>query len=447
MLRMPVRYRSLHRRTRSLPLLVSRAVSRLTSLTAHGRGRLPTATMCASLKILLGRACPLGGIFATGVLVARALGPRSYGLYSAAFALGALTASGTTAGLPVLMMRRAAQRDIDSLTQKRAAVIQLGYSVSASVLATVLGVVIFGGYFGASAGLLAGAGAAANNFATVAQSIHAGYRSYNRAVATDVTAGLLCPTLTVAALYLHTGIIGSLAALLLAFSFSCVVAWMRLPEGLPRGEASHLGSFEALPLTIIGALNGAYARVDAVVLVIVAGGTVTGLYSAAYRLLGPFALLGSVFVTMFLTRLSEVASDPARWSRLKRLGTVALVISTGLLVGVLVVLAPLLLRLFFGNGYVDAVTSSRLLLLSAIPWACYTPMASALVSKHLEKRVSVALLLGLGADIVLVFLLGHRFGAVGAAGAWLVSESAMFFGLLALTGSTRRSVGGLRPEC
>lgn len=394
---------------------------------------IPKREIVSSLQILVGRAFPLLGILLAGILVARALGPSRYGTYTAAVALGVLTVAGVTAGLPLLILRRSAEGDLDRATLFRAARLQISFSLTAVAVAALLGAIILGGIRGALAGTAGGIGWTTNGFASLGQSAHAGRRRYRRTAAVDITVGVLYPVLTLIMLRIGFGIIGALFAIAIAGLISCFVAWTGLPEFDPTLSPSRLRITSGLLFSVLGIVSSAYARTDSAILIVVAGSTSTGYYSAAYRILGPFSLLGSAFGILYLSRLSEASTDPQRWSHIRRVGTTLLATISLLGVAVLLIVAPPLIHVLYGHRFYNSIGPARILLLSVIPWAFYIPMSVELNSLHLERRVTVALGIGLVLDLGLIAGLGHEFGASGAAWAWVGSECVMLVGLRLLS--------------
>jgi O-antigen/teichoic acid export membrane protein len=398
---------------------------------------IPAAALRSSALLLIGRAFPQFGIFTAGVLVARAVGPRSYGLYSATFALGSLTVGGATAGLSILLLRRASEGDLDRPTLKRAAGLQLGFSAVAIVVTAGLSSIVFGGLNGALVGIAASLFFAANNFATLGQYVQAGSRRYHRAAATDIAAGTLFPIFTYIALRLHTGINGSLVAIAAACSISCSIAWTGLPKLQPEHPPSRLRVFDGMSFTALGLVTAGYGRVDTVTLAHVAGGAAAGYYAAAYRLLGPFDLVGSAMVTVYFSRLSEYKGNRERWRTVRRRGTFLLVLIASLSAIVLFVAAPRLIRLFYGAHYQQSVVPARILLLSVVPWSLYWLRPADLASVRLERRATTALGAGFVLDLLLVAAVGGHFGPAGTAWAWVATETFM---LVVLSFSSRRII-------
>jgi O-antigen/teichoic acid export membrane protein len=181
---------------------------------------------------------------------------------------------------------------------------------------------------------------------------------------------------------------------------------------------------KSLSFVALGLASGGYARVDTVLLSVVASPATVGLYAAAYRLMGPLQLFLSAFGTVFFSRASRARGVGADWRHLNRRGQVVLLIVLTPLVVVGVVVAPLAVRLLFGPSYGDAALPARILLITMIPVAWSWPSGHTLNALDRQHVWILILLAGILLDAVLVLSLGHALGATGAAIAWLVVEAA-----------------------
>jgi O-antigen/teichoic acid export membrane protein len=396
-------------------------------------GLIPIRAVQSSAQLLGGRAFPLIGALLAGILVARTEGPSSFGLYTASFALCSLTVGGATSGLPILLLRRSAEGNIDSSTLKRAVLYQLGASCVAIPASAILGSVIFDGSRGFYATLFAATYFAVTNLATMGQNVHGGRRHFWRVAGADMVAGALYPALTALALALGYGVPGALLALAVAAAVSCLVAWTALPTFPMAGRASSLKVLDGMTFTAFGLAKAGYGRLDAVILSIVAGPAVVGYYSAAYRLLGPFVLGGAAFATVYFTHLSHAVSDPERWMRVRRHGALLLFMAAFIGMVSVSLVVPKVVDVLYGEGFSPAIAPARILMLSIIPWALYWPRLLELASVHQETRATVSLTIRMVVDVVLVVSIGARFGAVAAAWAWVASEFATLLTLSLLS--------------
>jgi hypothetical protein len=187
--------------------------------------RLPLAALRSTAQVFLGRACPLLGIFMAGVLVARNVGPSSYGVYAGAFALASFTVGGATAGLPILVLRRTSEGDLNRHTLRQATILEAQWLIVMMIISSVVGYIVFGTADGALAAFAAGSYFGATNIANIGMHVHCGLRQFRRAAMADVVAGALFPLLTAVALALGAGIHGSLFALTVASAASWAVSW------------------------------------------------------------------------------------------------------------------------------------------------------------------------------------------------------------------------------
>src|SRR5262249_21147585 len=119
-----------------------------------------------------------------------------------------------------------------------------------------------------------------------------------------------------------------------------------------------------------------------------------------------------------------------------------------LLAAVALILTPLAISTLFGDEYRSASAVGRILILSVIPFAWYWPIIHALNTADRTRDVALLLSTSIITDVIGVVVLGTKFGAVGAAIAWLIAESMLLvlaelrFRTLAGAGATRRANGG-----
>jgi O-antigen/teichoic acid export membrane protein len=377
----------------------------------------------SSGQLFVARGMSQVGTLAASVLVARSTGPKGLGLYSAGFALGSVVVGGPTTGLPFLVLRSTSERTIDLPTLRTAVKTQLAVSVVAVAVAGVIGDLSFGGVQGLAIGLTAGLAFVGLGLALLGSNVQSGSKRFLRAAIGDAAAGILFPVFTVLALALRLGVPGVLGAIAAAAFCAAIIQWYRLPPLLPASRLTRLRFTDALPFVLIGAMAAGYGRIDTYTLDLVAGTQVVGYYSAAYRLLGVFSLGGSAFGTVYYARLSEHGSTAESWERTRRTGALYFLLFCLSLLVALELGVPLIINVVYGSSFRPAIVPARILLLSIVPWALYWPKANALNSAHRERRLGCALALGLVVDCLAVAIIGRRFGASGAAWAWVVAES------------------------
>lgn len=383
----------------------------------------------ATGQLLSARALQQAGIFAAGVLIARDAGPRTYGLYSAAFALASVVVGGTTSGLPVLVLRTAAEDGLRRRTLRLMLRAQAGLSALAVAVTSLIGLVALGGPGGFRAAAAAGLAFTAFSVALMGANVQSGNGRFGRAAASDATSGLLFPLVTYAAIRAHLGVGGALAALALAGLAAIIPAWTHMPPLSPAQPGPALRLRAAVPFVALGALNAGYGRIDTVILEVVARRATVGYYAAAYRLMGPLNLLGSAFGTVYFARLSGRGGSLVAWDATRRRGAILFGAVSISAIAALEAAIPMLVRLLYGTQYAPSVGPARILILSVLPWCLYWPQANALNAAHLERRFAAMLAIGLTVDAAVVAIVGHRFGATGAAWAWVVSETVTLIGV------------------
>lgn len=147
----------------------------------------------------------------------------------------------------------------------------------------------------------------------------------------------------------------------------------------------------------------------------------TGLYSAAAKAvealkIGHIAVLGALLPA--LTRLQGSAGsgrmEKALAARISRLATAGLT-GIGLLgAAALTIFASPLVNGLFGPDFSGAVPVLRLLSWILLPYSLSAAMAVEMIAKGREKRVTIALLAGLGSALALSIVLVPGYGALGA---------------------------------
>jgi O-antigen/teichoic acid export membrane protein len=383
------------------------------------------------------------GTFGAGLLVARYLGPDTFGQYAVLLAISTIVVSGPGSGIPVLAQREsAAGRATKDMVRGLLAATLLATTVGVSALA-VAGHLLIGGSGGALDGLFAGGSAVILSVAALGSAINSGHGHFRSAAAGEAMIGLLLPTVTACSLLLGLGLGGALGALLVGAApgaLFLVGAARRASDTGSHGPSSSLKGYlsRATPFAALGLANGGYGRLDTVVLRLVAGSTTAGLYAAAYRILAPMAILLSGFGSVFFSRL--LASGPA-WRAIHRRGRWMLLTAISPLIVVAILAAPLLVKVVYGPNFSGAATPARILAVSVIPLALYWPSAHALNAFGRQRTWTGILLGGLGLDALLVALLGRWWGADGTALAWVFTEVIVLAAVQVAAGRLVREVG------
>jgi O-antigen/teichoic acid export membrane protein len=241
---------------------------------------------------------------------------------------------------------------------------------------------------------------------------------------------------TVAAVYV--------AAAALAFGIGVWLVARRV--GLPRivfpREPRRDLRRKSIPFAAQEVLSSGLARIDAVLLSLLATQAVVGLYGAAYRLLEatlfiPIALQGA-FAAMF-TYLDD-RSDPTISAAFSRSIKLALTLLLPCAVPLAVLPGPLL-TLFFGGGFEESVTAMRILA-PVVVLLGLVLLSVSLISSRLNPRMlvtyfAITLVVNVAVNVALIPSLGQTGAAIGMLAAEIV------LCVLAL-GTSVRAVGGVR---
>jgi O-antigen/teichoic acid export membrane protein len=181
---------------------------------------------------------------------------------------------------------------------------------------------------------------------------------------------------------------------------------------------------EAWPLGLAGMLTSVYARLDLMLLSVMATPTAVGLYGAAYRVIEAVLSLSSILMRTLFPMLAAVSSDrPALLRRFQRAAELNWI-----------VLVPLLLIVLFGADEIVVLAGGPGMRASAAPLRVLMLATVATFTDNLFAAVITVLgrqryfvLTGAGAlalNLALNLLLIPRYGTLGAAWATFATEAA-----------------------
>lgn len=383
-----------------------------------------TAARRAGL-LLVTRSVSYLGYFSATVLVARRLGPSTYGRYAVALALGSVVVGGFSSGVPILVTREAARQLVDRSFLAVALRAQLGVGLACVAVVVALGPVFLGGASGAFLALLGGLHAMGLALFAFFSGLRAGYQQLVRIGVAEVLLGAASLGGTQIALSAGAGTHGAVGALLagsvVATAYLTVGVTRQVAPSLSRPDATRVAR-QAIPFVASGIANAWAQQLDTLVTRLAAGQQVAGLYAASYRVLGPLRLGTSSFGTVFFPKLAAADEGSEQWSATLRRGRRGLLLVFAPAAALAFVVMPTLVDLLYGPAFAAAVTPARILVLTALPLAVYWPLAHALMSTGRERFYASILLAGLALDAALVTMLSPRHGATGSALAWLVTE-------------------------
>ena len=394
---------------------------------------LPRRAITRSGGLTIGTGVARLGTLAGAVIVARTLGRADLGRYAAAVAIGAIVVSGPGSGLPIMAIRDVAARRRGRKFMIRAIRAELAVTAVATCFAVIISTAIMGrNALAAELGLSSGLGNMILTLLNLAECIGLGLQLHRVVIFLQVGLGFAVPALTLLALRAGLGVVGAVGALAAASLPLTILGFWALRKPI-RCAPDELDTRRLLwrskSFLGLAAVNGGYQRVDAVVLLAVAGATPTGIYASAYRLLGPFDLMAAGFAQAFLPLFSSLKPGTPRWVDVRRRAMRLYSLAVMPVLIVATVFMPILLVTVFGSSFRSAVTPARILMLSVLPSTLYWPDALVLVALERETVVLYAFLLSTLLDVLLVVTFAARLGAAGAAWAWVAAELSLWFAL------------------
>lgn len=376
------------------------------------RDRAGFALFGATIELVLARSLSQAGLAVAVILIARETGVAGLGRYALLTAAGSVMVSSVWSGGAVLATRHAGSTASWSSGLVR--------KLSALSVAGAAGVLLTGWLAGeerwTAASLIAAMAYLVSGGVAFASGVLCGLGRIRHAAIGEGIAGVLLPVLTGVALALGLRLTGAL----LAIAAASAVALAVMARGLPRSSAPTPSWASLWPFVLMGLASAGYARLDALAIRVATPVETIGLYSAAYRLLGPLLIGASAFGSVYLARLSSGAASGDR-ADLRR-GSMVLFGVLAPVAAVEMAAAPWLIRVLYGGGFEAAVTPARVLLLSALPLALYWPRAHALNAAGRERTWAALLAGAAGVDAVAAGGAARAIGASGAAWAWVGTE-------------------------
>ncbi len=392
--------------------------------------RLPRRALAASGQLAVAGGLAQAGMLVATVLVARFLGRADLGDYAAAIGIGGIFVGGLGGGLPVLALRETAAGRVGREYVAALGRAQLGVTLLAAALAGLVGLVVIGGWHGALLGLIAGVANIGFSLLSLAVSISSGLHRYRLAALTLAASGASFATFTVLALLVVKSDVSALVALAISGAFCSVPLWWWLRHQFSsQPGADHSRMIRRSKAFIgIGLSNSGFFRIDSLAVLVVANASTAGLYASAYRVLGPFTLIGSGIGIVLFARLSSLPVGP-EWHRLRRVALRGYCIVVLPLAAITFVVLPWVLVRVFGSAFAPAVTPARILVLSLVPKSFYMPDAYALNARGRESVVFRVFFVGMVVDAALVAGLTPLWGASGTAAAWVATECIVLVGI------------------
>jgi O-antigen/teichoic acid export membrane protein len=373
------------------------------------------------------------------------LGEAAFGAYQFSLTLTGLFAVCAELGLSLWTTRalaRAGGRDRD----RASVIVGTGLRLRAVTAAPFLLAVALACYLSApgearNAMALLGAAALANAFIDYFGAIFRGYERLNDEAALNVIRALLVTGAGLGALAVGRSLTALAAGLLLGTlaSAACGLSFLAGRYRLlrwPHGQAFDLSLAraavtESAPIWLATLLSLVYFKVDVLIVRALAGDTVLGAYSAAYKVFEAVMIFPSVVMSAVFSPLVRAHDDPRRRRR-GELAVAALLLGLGALTGCVLFLgARRIVVLMFGPGFDPAVRSLQILAAAVPVMYVNAGLIQFLIARGLEWRNLAVSALLVAINVGLNLALVPRLGGPGAAYTTLTTEVALAMGCLA----------------
>jgi len=396
-----------------------------------------------TLILLVGRMTGYGLALVNSILLARALGVERLGEYAYAMGLAALFAL-----LPNLGINPVVTRTIAAHPEREAAILPAALRMQALLALLAAGAIpVFAACLPTQPVplayiVLAAAQLGLGTLAWPYLAVLAGRADFTTVAAIELAAALLGTVCLVVAVILKTGVVGVLAAHVVAAGFAALVArgFTRPAQRVPDcpGMRSRDLLRQAVPFGATAAVQSFYTRLDVLLLGQMASARAVGLYSVAYKAPNFLTYVGSTVAGPLFPLMAQTGptENPLAFQRAMR----ALSVTGPAVALTLSGLAAPILRILYGTGYEAAAPLLVLLAWSAAANWLYTPLAVALQARQCEQAwlasLTGALVLNAAANVWMI----PQWGASGAATATLLSEAALV-GLGAIAGLVPPGIG------
>jgi O-antigen/teichoic acid export membrane protein len=393
--------------------------------------------------------------FLTAVLVARALGPEGFGIYSLALISATLLAQLPGPGVDMSAVRVSARYRAHDLERAREVLLVAALAKAGLSFVLALAGVALAGPLAATflehpqgvtalryAALSAGAIGMTEYMLATLQS---GERFGRMLFVSLATAAL--KLLPVALLWAAgTLTLGNALALFLAAAYaglllSILISWRMWAGAIRHGREIFRDLLAFSRWLIVAMLLGALtSNLDVLALTYLAGAGPAGLYNAGRTLTLPLAFAGGALGAVLLPRLSAL-TDRARVVSAVRQMTLYSAAATAVVVAGLMMLAPLILRIVYGASYAEAVAIFQVLTLAyavqVITWPALT-MEMVFDRPDVVAWVIGAVLCLTAVGYLVVVPLA---GMLGAAWVFLAGAIVQFIAYLSILRTVRRSAG------
>lgn len=389
--------------------------------------------LAGALGLLAGRAA--GALLATVWLVvaARAFDASTFGRLAVVLGIGTVASVVAEGGFPVLVAHAIGAEPARARAVVRSALrARMPLAAGAAGFTALAGFLVWGSTGGA-VGLAYGGWIIASAVQTTVGPAQRALGSvgsealgevFSRAAALGVGVPLLAIWSSPVAVTIAYAVGTTTAAVGLAISFrSCAPA--------PAGDSWAVSGRQSATLSLVAVVATLYNRMDVWLLAALATSTEAGVYAAAYRLYEGLVLPGPAFGALLVPAVAQARGAVlARRTVIRHVVFAASMTAVGAVVAA--GMAPLIVNQLFGPRYEAATSALRVLAVAAVP-ATVLAVVAPLASLRL-RRAGVPIYVGglVGTTLLNVALI-PAFGADGAAGAMVVSQTALAAAFALLT--------------
>lgn len=191
------------------------------------------------------------------------------------------------------------------------------------------------------------------------------------------------------------------------------------------------------PIAVANLVLALGERLDQAVVSQLRGERELGLYVVALGTAGPILGLGGMLGALVLPKVASQASAEGRAVVLGRYLRLSIAIA-GLATIVLIAIAPLLVRLLFGEAFLPAAALMQIVILAAIPYVARRLLGQAFKAHDRTRLVARIELAAVAVGAVCLFTLVPRLGVAGAAWAFVAVN---LFGMIYSLALARKVLG------
>lgn len=408
-----------------------------------------------SLGIMVLRTGSMALGFISTIILARYLGASGYGIYAWAIAWATVLQLIATLGLDTLTVREvAAQKTLATWSAMRGLLRSSTLIVLCSSLIAAAGVIAVGFAFVSSAQQATFVIAIAIVPILTLTSVREGaMQGLGRIIPSRLPEDLFRPSAFILLLIVGWRVLSlpesaptAMALQGIATFLAFLVGLLLLRWALPGQLSSAVGHLQvmpwvkqALPFVVLRAVNTLLSQIDVILVGFLRDSTQVALYATATRIAALVGIAEFAVNAAYLPIISRlfVESGVVRLRTGAPLVALVGVALSAIIAAPLIAFAPYVLH-FFGPSFSDGVFALRILCVSFVLSAVSGLNIALLNMTRHVRAVIVGSAFGLAANVILNIILIPRYGANGAAIAWLLSIL-IWNGILEL--QVRRSLG------